>query len=290
MNRKLFIPALIAIYLVAVPASASDKPLLAIMDIQDKDDLLDAGMTDNLTEYLRGLLASTNRFVVIDRGRHASTLKKLVKTEKKESYRTCYDRSCQVPLGRALAADKILITTVMKIGSKIVLKAEVVDLASEASNGGASVKIELNPKPGRVDRVTEGVDELVRNLIKTPADSVVSGRINAQKREIEKSDLIGEWKLMQDCSSWQPPRKCKRPDGWGQSFLFHKDGHFKQTTWLTASGKSTSMTGTWVLEDRTKVILYFDVAAVPSLSLVAADDRLVIVEEKQDSAMVFQRK
>ncbi len=141
------------------------RPLLAVMDVQDGDGVLESAVTNNLTEYLRGLLAETGRYVVIDRGRQAAAVKQLVRHEKKESYKACYDRSCQVPLGRSLAADRILITSLMRIGSRVIVKAEIVDLATEASQGGATVKVKSEPAGGLEDRLTEALDELVVKLV-----------------------------------------------------------------------------------------------------------------------------
>jgi hypothetical protein len=164
-------------------AGGEERPLLAVMDVQDSDVGLDSAITNNLTEYLRGLLAETGRYVVIDRGRQAAAVTQLVRKEKKESYKACYDRSCQVPLGRSLAADRILITSMMRIGSRVIVKAEIVDLATEASQGGATVKVSAKPANGLEDRLTEALDELVGKLVGSlnaaPAVSPVEGGVGA---------------------------------------------------------------------------------------------------------------
>ena len=163
-----------------VAVRGEGRPLLAVMDVADSDGVLDSAVTNNLTEYLRGLLAETGRYVVIDRGRQAAAVKQLIRKEKRESYKECYDRSCQVPLGRSLAADRILITSMMRIGSRIIVKAEIVDLATEASQGGATVKVKAKPASGLEDRLTEALDELVVKLVGSAESAPVPDEVSAQ--------------------------------------------------------------------------------------------------------------
>ncbi len=148
----------------ALPAQAADQPILAVMDIQDRSKKLDPRLLDNLTEYLRGLLTEAGNFIVIDRGQQSNALKELVRREKKESYKECYDRSCHIPLGKSLAADRMLITSIMKIGSKYMIKAEIVDLATEASQAGATSKCEASPGDGLEDRLAESLAEVAAKL------------------------------------------------------------------------------------------------------------------------------
>ena len=159
---------------------AEGRPLLAVMDVSDGDGVVSSAVTNNLTEYLRGLLAETGRYVVIDRGRQAAAVKQLVQREKKESYKACYDRSCQVPLGRSLAADRILITSMMRIGSRVIVKAEIIDLATEASQGGATVKVNARPASDLEDRLTEALDELVGKLVGSVESAAIPREVSAQ--------------------------------------------------------------------------------------------------------------
>jgi len=149
------------------------------MDIQDRSDLLSEELADNLTEYLRALLAASGKYVVVDRGRQAKAMKSLVKKEKKESYKACYDRSCQVPLGKSLAADHILLYSIMRIGTKLVLKAEILDLASEASVEGATSTCPAEPVQGLDDRIMVALDDIATQLGGGPKRAAESGKAPA---------------------------------------------------------------------------------------------------------------
>ena len=166
MSRVLIAAILSLTTLLGPPAmvNAQDKPLLAVMEIDDRNNIMEEGVAGNLTEYLRGLVTESGRFVVIDRGRYSNAMKTLVKQEKKESYKQCYDRSCQVPLGRALAADKILVASVLVLGTKIIVKAEIVNLATEASESGATSQTSMDPQFGRVDRIATALGEVIAKL------------------------------------------------------------------------------------------------------------------------------
>jgi hypothetical protein len=146
------------------PCLAREKPILAVLDVQDRNRLLDKVLLENLTDYLRGLLAETGKYVVVDRGRQALATRDMVRKEKKESYKKCYSISCQVPLGRALAADKIMVVSIMKLGSHLAIKAEIIDLASEVSDAAATTRVAANPSKGRDDRIVEGLDKVVAKL------------------------------------------------------------------------------------------------------------------------------
>ncbi len=111
---------------------------LAVMEIDDTTRSFDAAVIENATEMLRSKLAATGQFIVIDKSRQMDKLKTLIKEEKKESYRECYDKGCQIPLGQALSADTILRTSISCLNDKCILSAELVDLAKEATVRGAS--------------------------------------------------------------------------------------------------------------------------------------------------------
>jgi len=145
-------------------AGAEEKPVLAVMEIRDGEHMLKEATRLKLTEYLRGRAAESGVYVVVDQGRQSDVFRRMVKKGKKESYRSCYDRSCQVPLGRALAADKILAASIMRLGTSLVVKAEVVDLASEASESAATEKVAAEPLEGLEDRVVDAVDRIVERL------------------------------------------------------------------------------------------------------------------------------
>ena len=113
-------------------AAAVHKTTVAVMPVHDEHRLLKKGLDDRMTDYIRIRMGSAGRFVVIDKSRQKKSLKDLIRKEKKESYKQCYDATCQIPLGMALSADSILRTSVTRFGDVHTLSLELVDLAKEA--------------------------------------------------------------------------------------------------------------------------------------------------------------
>jgi hypothetical protein len=220
VRKSLFWTAVLGILFIVNSSNllAQDKPILAVMDIQDRNNILDDMLMDNLTEYLRGLLTESGNYIVIDRGRQAQAVKKVVKKAKKDSYKTCYDRSCQVPLGKALAADKIVITSIMKIGSRFILKAEIIDLASEASEEGATAKADASPLEGQEDRIARALDEIVEKLCAKNSHPQTSGvkipdgpppdtvQSVPQSEQLSETDRL-ELEATREATEWKKLRK-----------------------------------------------------------------------------------
>ncbi len=90
--------------------------------------------------------------------------------KKKESYKQCYEKSCQIPLGQALSADSILRTTLTHIGGVYVVSAELVDLEKQAGMGAAVEECEGEPKKHRDRRLMQAVKSLVAGLPRPGAD------------------------------------------------------------------------------------------------------------------------
>lgn len=148
--------------LAAAPAAAKTK--LAVMELQDQTRGLEASVLESLTDALRTQIAQSGTFIVIDKSRQAAALKKLVTEEKRESYKACYDSRCQIPLGQALAADSILRTKLTRVGSFLLLNAELVDLEKEAVTGAAQARVLAQPRAGRDDRLLAAVSSVARQL------------------------------------------------------------------------------------------------------------------------------
>jgi TolB-like protein len=156
-------PLLFGLILLA-PGTGAATPKLAVMTLHDQTRTLSSRLVDGLTDALRSQLAQSGRFIVIDKSRQAAALRRLVSRQKRESYRACYDSSCQIPLGQALAADSILRTQLTRVGSSYLLIAELVDLAKEAVTTAAQARVRVQPAAGREDRLLGAVSAVVRQL------------------------------------------------------------------------------------------------------------------------------
>jgi hypothetical protein len=119
------------------PAQAQDRPILAVFDIEDRGANLETEALANLSEYLSIKLVECGYQVIPN-----AQIKELLVAEKKNSYRECYDQTCQVALGRELAAQKMLSSRLLKIGTGCKLTSALYDLSRSAAEQAASASSE----------------------------------------------------------------------------------------------------------------------------------------------------
>ena len=134
---------------------------LAVMELEDSSGRFKRRVMANATDYLRGKLSASRRFAVIDRGRQEKKLKEVLRKQKRESHSLCYDEACQIPLGRALAADTVLRSTILRVGPSCAVNSELVDLAKEAALAGAIEKFDCTEKG-----LSEALDGVAEQLVR----------------------------------------------------------------------------------------------------------------------------
>ena len=219
MQRFVDLVVVVVALAIAIPAHSQNKPLLAVMDIQDRTGALSAEVIDNLTEYLRGLLAESGKYTVIDRSRQAKAIKDVLQKERKETHKACYERSCQVPVGRILAADQVLLTTFMKVGSQFMLKAEILRLDTEASSGGATARGDFDPKQGLEDRVIEALDTVAEKIAGQASEKVeVEKTVAIQPSEVPDSGRLSTTGNAEVLEPVLPPMDEESLARWANSF------------------------------------------------------------------------
>ena len=96
------------------PAAAESKEIVAVFTVEAKGLKLDAGLLDRLTDYLAGQIAAGDAYQVVPRAQ----LKERLTKQRKASYKSCVDQSCQIEIGRELAAQKSLATKLVQLGSR----------------------------------------------------------------------------------------------------------------------------------------------------------------------------
>jgi len=138
-----------------------ERLIIAVMDVADKSGELDGDLLIGLTDYFRARLVSSGRYSVVDKSRQAEARQKMILDAKAESYKPCYDRTCQIPLGQALAADSVLSGSIARIGSKYIVKAELIDLAREVTVAGGLAKCDVEPREGLEERLVEALESIV---------------------------------------------------------------------------------------------------------------------------------
>jgi hypothetical protein len=86
-----------------------------------------------MTEILAALLTRTGGFRVVP----SEAIKRELARSKLDSYRACVDEKCQIELGKALAAEKVLRTRIIRQGKDCLTTSTLYDLRTEASDRAA---------------------------------------------------------------------------------------------------------------------------------------------------------
>lgn len=139
MPRRAFNAVLALLLVLVVPALASvafaQKPVVAVFDLENRAKLK-SGDVLTLTEYITTRLAEGERYRVVPK----SEVQTALRAKKAESYQSCYDESCQIEIGRELAAQKTLSSKVSRLGSTCIVTVQLYDLAQGASEGAGTSK------------------------------------------------------------------------------------------------------------------------------------------------------
>lgn len=120
----------VAILSPIIPAATegADRPIVAVFNIEAKGMKISADVLDRLTDYLGTQLAAQG-YLVVPR----SELKKRLTEQKTATHRSCYDTSCQLELGKELAAEKSMGTQLIKLGTSCKLTLNLYDLKKATS-------------------------------------------------------------------------------------------------------------------------------------------------------------
>ncbi len=107
---------------------AGPKPVVVVFPVHDLTGKVAKPTMRQLSEYLIAKVAEGAYRVVPE-----DSIKRILVEEKKKSYKKCYDRTCQIELGKAVSANKMMATKIMSAGDQCVVTAVVFDLKTEAS-------------------------------------------------------------------------------------------------------------------------------------------------------------
>jgi hypothetical protein len=135
--------------------SSGRNVVVAVFNVEDGSRQLDARVADQLTDYLSTKLAEVMRYRVVPRDQIRARLGQ----EKGDSYKACYEESCQIDLGKALAAEKSLATKLLRVGNSCALTSTLYDLKTETVDQAASARTECSD-----NALMNGVDTVVQQL------------------------------------------------------------------------------------------------------------------------------
>jgi hypothetical protein len=130
-------------------------PIVAVFRIEDRGSGLEDRTLDQLTSYLEVAVAEGNVYRIVPQ----SSLKRALEEKRQESYRSCYDLACQIELGRELAAEKSLATTILRIGDRCTLTAVLYDLRTQVTDATAKENVGCEQRA-----LQEGIDRAAATL------------------------------------------------------------------------------------------------------------------------------
>lgn len=134
------------------------RPVVAVFPVQDNGVGLRPQELDALTDYLGTRLGETGDFRVIPRDEIRARLVE----QKKESYRSCYQRSCQIEIGRELAAGMSVSAKIARLGKSCIVTAGLYDLGKAATRTSGTARSGCAP-----DALLGAIDEVVAKLAGT---------------------------------------------------------------------------------------------------------------------------
>lgn len=114
----------------------ANKPVIAVFPIDDRRNVLTPEEIGQITDYFGVKITETQRFIVVPRADIESALR----AKQVESYAECFDESCQIEIGKQLAAEKVLHTQIVKIGQSCAVTSTLYDLRLSATEQAASEK------------------------------------------------------------------------------------------------------------------------------------------------------
>ncbi len=144
--------------LVSVPAQASNastQMVVAVFEIQNSDRSLPDSERDKLTDYLIAKLVAAG-LVIVPRTEIADVLRET----KAKSYDDCYDESCQIEVGKEVAANKIISTKVINLGSKCSVACTAFDLLTATSEHATNQESDCD-----LDSLTRALDRTALNIV-----------------------------------------------------------------------------------------------------------------------------
>lgn len=196
--KKICLIFLLFLFASQLFADEDEKLKLAVMEFEDRSGTLSEKTLSDATEYIRSAFVASNKFIVIAKERQE---KVMIAEMKKESYKLCNDKNCQIPLGQALSADTILRTSINSLGGVYVITAELIDLAKEATVVGAKQNFD-----GSEASLVSALDKIVEQVAAAHAASVEAAA-TTQENQAVKSENFEEKENAEKIKAEEEQRK-----------------------------------------------------------------------------------
>lgn len=156
---------------ISTGAVADGGPIVALFDMEDKGSGLEKQVIGNLVDYLAARLTEGGYQIV-----PPEQIRLRIRSEKKESYKSCFDQGCQIELGRELSAQKTLATKILRIGDTCQVTAVMYDLKRAATERAATAesKCEVNQLLGAVKQIASNLGGSMESTRKVAAQKEAS--------------------------------------------------------------------------------------------------------------------
>lgn len=118
------------------PTSPKSNEIAAVFHIRDLSEGFETKLIGQLSEFLSAQVGQRLGFKLVPR----QTMKARLVEAKADSLKACYDEACQIELGKAVAATKIVSTNLIRVGDRCVFNAIVYDLRTESADRSASAE------------------------------------------------------------------------------------------------------------------------------------------------------
>jgi hypothetical protein len=136
------------------PARRGKPFIVAVFDVEDATSRWKDKTLSQLTDYLAAKITEVGYRVV-----PRNQLRARLVEEKKEGYKTCFDETCQIELGKAVAAQRSLSTKLLQIGTSCAISSTLFDLKTETTERAASVRTDCSE-----NGLMEGMEKIARQL------------------------------------------------------------------------------------------------------------------------------
>ncbi|MEL7369395.1 MAG: DUF2380 domain-containing protein [Myxococcota bacterium] len=171
MGTLLFAMGLAGWSAIAQPSPAPrSRPVIAVFTLKSEGTSFKPSEIESVSEYVSTQLAASGRFQVVPR----DEVKKAIVGQKKASYEACYDESCQIEVGKELAAEKVVVGSISKFGAVCLVNLRIFDLAKSAAAMAGTARGAC-----AAEAVLASVDEAVERLIGGPKSASAKRGVDA---------------------------------------------------------------------------------------------------------------
>jgi hypothetical protein len=213
---------------------AKELPIVAVFDFQNNGAKLDAQQLRSLSEYL-SLRFAEGCFQVVPRQQIMERLRK----QKEDSYKSCYDRNCQIELGREVSAQKIVESQILKIGDGCSVGAKLYDLKKATTEIAATENVACQIKD--ISAAIDKISYRVCNFIRPGLENKQVQALPQPGKLIVRTNIEGARLLVDDQDKGTAPKALELSAG-DYEIQVSKAGYYTKSTKVSlTSGKEREL-------------------------------------------------